>query len=407
MAINNYDTHFRSLSNTSCESNYTKPGYCPQIHDKVLCWPEAPAGSTLNQTCPYGKPMLAFKECLPNGTWFKKDNRTWTNYTQCIDDDFVDFLTFINNLHIIGYSVSLAALLISLWIFITFRSLRCTRIKIHIQLFISIALNNIAWIIQCEVVIPDNDTHKDNPIWCQALHIINQYIMLTTYMWMFCEGLNLHLSLAVVFIREEVTMKWFLAIGWGVPLIFVKIYSLYRIYGTKETSRCWMEDSNARLILTIPVIISLIASLFFLINVLRVILTIMHPNSPTPAPMSARRAVRAALILIPLFGIHYFLLPYTPGYGDPYQRVYLYISAIIIPYQGLCVSCIFCFANHEVHQTIRSFIQRRIYQDSRWSNYQYTGAADSAAVYVVNGNSQSNSVPLMSLRRKSTATVKL
>ena len=66
-------------------------------------------------------------------------------------------------------------------------------------------------------------------LWCQALHVVVHYLMLANYMWMFCEGLHLHLALVVVFVRDEVTMKWFFALGWGAPLIIVTIYSIVRI----------------------------------------------------------------------------------------------------------------------------------------------------------------------------------
>lgn len=71
--------------------------------------------------------------------------------------------------------------------------------------------------------------------WCQALHIVLQYFMVANYMWMFCEGLHLHLALVVVFVRDEVTMKWFFALGWIVPLILVSTYSIVRITVTKDT----------------------------------------------------------------------------------------------------------------------------------------------------------------------------
>lgn len=70
-----------------------------------------------------------------------------------------------------------------------------------------------------------------------------------------------------------------------------------------------------------------------LINILRVILTIMHPNSPNPAPVGIRRAVRAALILTPLFGLQFILIPVTPHHEDSMYIVYVYTGVIIIPYQ--------------------------------------------------------------------------
>lgn len=70
-----------------------------------------------------------------------------------------------------------------------------------------------------------------------------------------------------------------------------------------------------------------------LINILRVILTIMHPSSPNPAPDSVRKAVRAALILTPLFGLQFIFIPVKPDARHPLYTVHQYISMIISSYQ--------------------------------------------------------------------------
>jgi hypothetical protein len=49
--------------------------------------------------------------------------------------------------------------------------------------------------------------------------------MVANYMWMFCEGLHLHLALVVVFVKERVVMRWFHATGWGLPFILTAIYA--------------------------------------------------------------------------------------------------------------------------------------------------------------------------------------
>ncbi|XP_018579798.1 calcitonin receptor-like [Anoplophora glabripennis] len=399
----------------NCGNKPTTPGYCPEVFDKMLyfmlhselCWPESPPGSVVNHSCPkiphlsFDPSNLAYKECWENGTWFRKENDgEWANYSQCVNKEELEFLTFINRLHVIGYSVSLAALVISLCIFVSFRTLRCTRIRIHTQLFTSFILNNIMWILWYEKVIPDLEVTWSNPVWCQALHIVKEYFMVANYMWMLCEGLHLHLALVVVFVREERTMKWFFVIGWGIPVVIVAVHSLVRVYVTEDTFMCWLEEmSYSSWFLSVPVLIILSLCTVFLINVLRVILTIMHPNSPNPAPVGIRRAARAALILIPLFGLQFILLPMVPAQQHPLYHFYMWLCLVIVPFQGLCCSCLFCFANQDVHQALKGFVHRRMYRSGRWSNYHYTGAVDSAGVYVVNGNSQS--------RRKSTDTTRL
>lgn len=45
-----------------------------------------------------------------------------------------------------------------------FRSLKCTRIRIHIQLFVSFALNNLMWIIWYKEVVANPSVTRDNPV---------------------------------------------------------------------------------------------------------------------------------------------------------------------------------------------------------------------------------------------------
>ncbi|CAH1404882.1 unnamed protein product [Nezara viridula] len=168
---------------------------------------------------------------------------------------------------------------------------------------------------------------------CQALHVLLQYLMVANYLWMFCEGLHLHLALVVVFVKDDNAMRWFYFIGWFLPAILAGIYALVRSSYPEETSQCWLSESHTQWILTVPVLLSMLASLGFLINVVRVLLTKLHCNSANPAPIGLRKAVRAALILVPLFGIHHILIPFRPEPNGPGERVYQVFSALLVSLQ--------------------------------------------------------------------------
>ncbi|KAK9745368.1 7 transmembrane receptor (Secretin family) [Popillia japonica] len=146
--------------------------YCPgELDGWNLCWNATPPGEVARHPCPENNSASAFRECTLNGTWFvhpdSKDGKSWTNYTQCIDQEMLSFSKKINLLYEIGYSVSLVTLILSLAVFFLFRSLKCTRIRLHIHLFISLALNNIAWILWYELVIfkaGDDTRVLENPV---------------------------------------------------------------------------------------------------------------------------------------------------------------------------------------------------------------------------------------------------
>uniref|UniRef100_A0A182LVA3 G-protein coupled receptors family 2 profile 2 domain-containing protein n=1 Tax=Anopheles culicifacies TaxID=139723 RepID=A0A182LVA3_9DIPT len=153
-------------------------------------------------------------------------------------------------------------------------------------------------------------------------------------------------------------MRWFVTIGWILPVVLVSLYALVRNTQPLDTEHCWMNESHAMWLLTIPVCFSLVASLVFLINVVRVLLTKLSSTSPHPAPLGLRKATRATLILIPLFGLQHILLPLRPEKGCSLERYYQIGAALLISLQGLCVSCLFCFANHDVIFAVQCYLSR-------------------------------------------------
>lgn len=76
---------------------------------------------------------------------------------------FGGFSDFLNNIFEFQVSFRLFSWLVCSRI-VCFRSLQCTRIKIHIQLFASFALNNIMWIIWYKQVVADGYVTLANPV---------------------------------------------------------------------------------------------------------------------------------------------------------------------------------------------------------------------------------------------------
>lgn len=164
------------------ESNSNGRKFCPSKADYLLCFPSTPANQTVYFKCPY-RPDLrmradavgnATRHCGPNGTWES------TNYALCIknavlnqigcggqagkngsassqlgceehnhaQDQYIYKMLALFNF--IGFCVTVVFVSFAIFIFLSIRSLRCTRNMIHCNMlftFMFKSTTNIAFYI--------------------------------------------------------------------------------------------------------------------------------------------------------------------------------------------------------------------------------------------------------------------
>ncbi|KAH9405505.1 hypothetical protein TYRP_001357 [Tyrophagus putrescentiae] len=67
-------------------------------------------------------------------------------------------------------------------------------------------------------------------------------------------------------------------------------------------------------------------------------------------------SLRAAVLLLPLYGLHYLVIVYRPKIENCWlSETYHYLSLSLDGLQGLAISIIFCFANSEVSHSSSSY----------------------------------------------------
>ncbi|XP_077978955.1 PDF receptor-like [Glandiceps talaboti] len=262
-------------------------------------------------------------------------------------------------LQIVGYSISLASLIISLVIFYSFRSLHCPRTKIHKQLFISyivwIVLDIVFWVDLTkdvdglkQVCGKQGGTIRNTPILCETSVFLMEYTRFCVFTWNFVEGLYLHrLITAAVFRKPNYT--FYFIIGWVVALFPVTGWAVAMHYTNDE--QCWLGYvfSPYYWIIEGPRNILLFVNLIFLINIVRVLITKMR-ESNTADTMQVKKAVKAAMVLVPLLGvINLLFIPDRPdATAQPWVLyLYFYATSILVTFQGLVCALIFCFCNGE------------------------------------------------------------
>ncbi|XP_052805715.1 calcitonin gene-related peptide type 1 receptor-like [Mya arenaria] len=334
-----------------------EPLYCNRTVDNFVgCWPDTLPGQTAKIQCPslpgFNLDAFAYRECTRNGTWFvnQTTGQRWANYSECYnshspEDDTKHIYIFIG-----GFSLSLLMLVVSLIIFFRFRQLRCDRITIHKNLFLSYVFTGISWILYYVLAALDGEVLLYNPLWCQALHIMCQYFTVCNFLWMFCEGLYLNTIMVYAFSSGKILIISCYIIGWGIPVVLTLVYTLVRGSDDYLTMDCWINESALQWIMYGPIVLSIGVNVLFLVNIVRLLITKLRQM---PEADQTRKATRATLILVPLLGLQYLLFPIRPEPGSKLQDVYHTSVALLISLQGAFVSTMYCFCNGEVIQVLR------------------------------------------------------
>lgn len=339
--------------------------YCGSVWDGWGCWNYTEAGRRAFINCPshiqgFDPELKAYKDCTEDGTWWRNPfNKTWSNYTACINQKELEKNTHLIYVYISGYSVSMAALTLSLVIFTVFRrQLQCDRVTLHNHLFGSYVLNDIAWISYYVLAALNADVLEQNPGWCQGLHVLTQYLVTCNYVWMFCEGIYLHTIIAIAFTSTKRLLRACYVVGWGLPVVTTLIYTAVRANSLSESQRCWIKESNLQWIVSGVIVFTLVTNLVFLFNIIRVLVTKLRAVN-SPDTIQAKKAVRATVILIPLLGVQFVLFPMKPPDGTLLIEIYFMTIALVTSLQGLFVAALFCFFNGEVMTALSRRWQRR------------------------------------------------
>uniref|UniRef100_A0A8C1P228 Calcitonin receptor n=1 Tax=Cyprinus carpio TaxID=7962 RepID=A0A8C1P228_CYPCA len=372
------DGQYKCFEKMNRDQPYNKSGpYCNRTWDGWLCWDDTPAGTYTSQNCPnyfpdFDSTEKVTKYCDETGNWFRhpETNRTWSNYTLCIahTKDKLKMAYILYYMAIVGHALSIVSLLISLAIFFYFRIFYhypltakyrlncclteavCQRITLHKNLFCSYVLNSAFTIVNLITVVNNPKVVQRNPIGCKVLHFFHMYMLGCNYFWMLCEGIYLHTLIVVAVFAEEQHLHWYYLLGWGFPLVPASIHAVARKKYFDDN--CWMSvETHLLYVVHGPIMAALLVNLFFLLNIVRVLVTKLRDTHRAESNMYMK-AVRATLILVPLLGIQFVIFPWRPE-NRLAGEIYDYIMHILMHYQGLLVATIFCFFNGEVQGALK------------------------------------------------------
>lgn len=232
---------------------------------------------------------------------------------------------------VIGCSISLSALLITVLLFIAKRTIRADlSMKVHINLAIALILLNVHLLpSQAVAALPSNGL-------CFYMALVLHYSLLATFTWMALEGFHLYLLLVRVFniyIRKYL-LKLCL-VGWGVPAAIVSIVvAIDRDYygrtpenpqKSNSTEICYINNYTVKMVTTVGLFcLVFVFNFCILIVTIKRVLSIRHRKEYGPKESSrARRDICTLLGISILLGTTWGLVFFSFG-GLPIGGLYAF-----------------------------------------------------------------------------------
>ncbi|XP_066989828.1 secretin receptor-like isoform X2 [Macrobrachium rosenbergii] len=374
--------------------NGTMGSWCPLIWDRLVCWDSAAPNTTVFLPCPkyvkeFNHKASAWRRCGADGRWESQPNSDlasnetdrfshigWTNYSACLNaKDFTleEWLPTIKQMSVVGYSVSLATLIISFIILASLRKLRCPRNLLHLHLFASFMLRAGVVLLRSSLFTAENSLPPNflqrglhpygddsSEVWsCKLLISVWQYFILANYSWLLMEGLYLHSLIFMALFTDSSAITLYILLGWGLPLGCVCLWVTLR--ATLDDSHCWTVNYVQWIFwvcIRAPVAISNLINFFFFLNIIRVLVLKLR-SSVSAESMKYRKLGKSTLVLVPLFGVHYFVLwGLSTSTNVKVELAWLLLDQVFASFQGFFVAVLYCLMNGEVRQELRKLYNR-------------------------------------------------
>ncbi|NWH58416.1 PTH1R protein, partial [Geococcyx californianus] len=384
---------------------------CLPEWDGIICWPKGSPSQEVSVPCPdyiydFNHKGHAYRYCSAYGTWAValSINKTWANYTECAllfsSESRSREKEVFDRLHLmytVGYSVSLASLIVAVCILSYFKRLHCTRNYIHVHLFTSFICRAVSIFVKDMVLYsgtlagetdkmreddfkaemgpsPGQRSHLARQpgadisltlhpqVGCKVVVTLFLYFLATNHYWILVEGLYLHSLIFIAFLSNKNYLWVLIIIGWGLPAVFVSVWASVR--ASLADTQCWdLSAGNMKWIYQVPILAAIVVNFFLFLNIVRVLASkLRETNTGKLDPQQQyRQLLKSTLVLMPLFGVHYVVfmaMPYTEVSGVLWQ-IQMHYEMFFNSSQGFFVAFIYCFCNGEVQAEIKKAHFRR------------------------------------------------
>ncbi|CAI2348500.1 unnamed protein product [Caenorhabditis sp. 36 PRJEB53466] len=330
---------------------------CPATWDGWNCFEGAIPGKVARH-CPgyiYGghsktdSDGLAYQACTENG-WAKYGEgypREHTDYSGCTSNKDAETKMIAG---LLTYSASVIFLIPAVIMLMILRPIRCQPMFIlHRHLLLSCLVYGSFYLINVGLFVfteaPLSSQIYSNHIFCRLLFSIQlRYLRLTNFSWMLAEAVYLWRLLYTAQHSEGETLRSYKLICWGMPGVITFAYMFLRGLND-DVGYCWIENSSVAWVewmIFAPSLLAMGVNLLLLGLIVYILLKKLRCD-PHLERIQYRKAVRGALLLIPVFGVQQLLTIYR--FNNKYYQI---LDQSLNGLQGFFVSFILCYTNRSV-----------------------------------------------------------
>ncbi|XP_065915266.1 uncharacterized protein [Dysidea avara] len=257
------------------------------------------------------------------------------------DEEALSFISYI------GCGISIACLTLTIAALVLLRKKIFNKIQhfIHLNLSIALLLGLITFVAGIEAA-------NDSDVGCTLVAVILHYTFLAVFCWMLCEGIVIYILLYFVFYKGFFkTWKFYMILGWGLPIPVVAISAgaAHKQYGTDET--CWLSEEKGTIwAFIVPMLLIILVNIFFLFAALRQIYKSKAKDLKKSNAVTAKSLIKATIVLLPLFGTTWIVGLFAV---NKHTTVFAYIFTFLNVFQGVFIFLFYIMRNEKFLQFLK------------------------------------------------------
>ncbi|KAH3734241.1 hypothetical protein DPMN_040680 [Dreissena polymorpha] len=318
-------------------------------------------GAPYDQQCSFWNFSIGF-----SGGWSQKGcvlDKYNSTHTTCRCDHMTNFAilmdihsTKISDVHVmtlsyityVGIIISVVCCFLSWLTFVCLSSVQSERNSIHKHLVFTIFVAEILFLAGIERTEPK--------IACSIIAGFLHFFFLSSFCWMFVEGIHILFMLVQVFDAAKSRMKYYYLLGYGVPTLIVGISALVRYEGYGTPRYCWLTTERWFIwSFAGPVAFILLVNLMILIYAMSAVCKhaeYVFTKEKTPTG-NLKAWIQGALALEVLLGLTWV---FGYFYISEAALPMAYLFTIFNSLQGLFIFVFHCILNKKVRKEYRRFI---------------------------------------------------